>query len=159
MTIQVLDRSDQYLMVKRPLDMPLILQAENSSYLGLLKKLGYLFSDSPGPPPTSSSKDKFQLLNPATPAQPLLYIIFTFPTSFSRPKIPSFLQWGPKYLLNDLVQNTREHSNLWEFTPKSVLHNIRSVCSLSEKQWHRLTPTCMIWINLSISSYFSIYSE
>lgn len=145
-------------MAKRLFDMPHILQAENSNYLWLLRKVGYLFSDSPSPPPPSASKDKFQLPNPATPAQPLLYIIFTFSTSFSRPKIPSFWHWDPNYLLNNLVQNIQEYSNLWEFTPKSVLHNIRSVCP-SLRSNDRLTPACMIWINLPISSYFSVYSE
>lgn len=116
-------------MTKRLLDMPHILQAENSNYLQLLRKVGYLFSDSPSHPPTSTSKDKFQLPNSATPTQPLLYIIFTFSTLLPRPKIPSFWQRGSKCLLKNLVQNIQEYSNLWEFTPKSILHNMRrSVC-------------------------------
>lgn len=109
--------------------MPLILCRQRIPILNPITEKGYLFSESPIPPPTSTSKDKFQPPNPATPAQPLLHVIFTFPTSFSRPKIPSFWQWGPKYLLSELVQNIQEYSNLWEFTPKSVLHNMRrSVC-------------------------------
>lgn len=127
-----------------------ILKAENSKYLWLLIKVGYLISDSPNPPPRLNSKDKFQLPKPSTPAQPLLCLYLPYSICKARnSRFSTVRTQGIFY--TSLVQNSPEQSykitQIREFTSKRMQYNVRRSVHASVSN-DSLNPICMRCINL-----------